>query len=336
VTPELSICVTVKNRSRVRADGRELTLFPNCVRSIVHAVPPELSCELVVADWESDDWPLAEWLEETARPLPVRLVTPRGPFSRGGGRNVAAQAARAPTLLFLDADVLLCREVVTRGLRIVGEGKAYFPIFYYFLDPEHARGWWWDFGFGQCMVTSAVYQRSGGWPEYFTWGKEDDDFFDRIASVAPVVRERVDGFHHQWHPVDASQQGVVTWIRQARIALDELASVIPPGEVLLLADDGSLAGQEVGARRRVLPFTERGGVSWGPPADDGAAIEELERQRGRGASFFVIPWLAFWWLEWYGDFNRYLRSRFPCVSATDRMIVFDLRERAAAAAHGAP
>ncbi len=34
----LSICVTVKNRSRVMVDGRELKLFPNCVESIVSSV----------------------------------------------------------------------------------------------------------------------------------------------------------------------------------------------------------------------------------------------------------------------------------------------------------
>ena len=65
VAPMLSICTTVKNRSRVHVEGRELLLFPNCVETIVRArggVADGL--ELVVTDWESDDWPLAEWLED--------------------------------------------------------------------------------------------------------------------------------------------------------------------------------------------------------------------------------------------------------------------------------
>jgi Sulfotransferase family len=77
--------------------------------------------------------------------------------------------------------------------------------------------------------------------------------------------------------------------------------------------------------RRVIPFTERGGVYWGPPADDGAAIEELERQRSGGASFLAIAWVSFWWLETFGRFSQYVRSRFPCVLSTERMMVFDLR-----------
>jgi hypothetical protein len=323
--PLLSICVTVKNRSRLRVGERELLLFPNSVRSIVDALPPDLPCELVVADWESDDWPLREWLEETAHPLPVRLVTARGQFTRGGGRNIAAQAAAAPTLLFLDADVLLCRDVVTRGLRVVAEGKAYFPIFYYFLDPEHQRGWWWDYGFGQCMVTKAVFEHSGGWPEYHGYGHEDTDFFQRIASVAHVVRENVDGFYHQWHPGEDERDRSVRWIEQARIALDELSSVVPPGEVVLLADECRLAAETVVTERRVIPFTERGGVYWGPPVSDESAIEELERQRSSGANFFAIAWVAFWWLKGFAGFTEYLRSRFPCALATERMMVFDLR-----------
>jgi len=321
----LSICLTVKNRSRLLVDGRELRLFPNCVRSIARAMPSEVPCELVVADWQSDDWPLGEWLEEAARPLPVRLATVEGAFSWGRGRNVAAQAARAPILLFLDADVLLCRDVVTRGLRVVGEGKSYFPIFYYFLDPEHERGAWWHYGYGQCMATRAIYERSGGWPEDYTYGQEDTEFFRRMASVAHAVREKVDGFYHQWHPGDASRERSVKWIEQAHIALDELSSVIPPGEAVLLADECRLAAQGLVTQLRVIPFTEREGVYWGPPKDDGAAIEELERQRRCGASFFAIAWVAFWCLEWFGGFSQYLRSRFPCVLSTERMMVFDLR-----------
>src|SRR5262245_31161846 len=97
----LSICTTVKNRSIVRAGGRELRLFPNCVDSIVRARGAVLELELVVADWESDDWPLERWLDAAADPIPVRIVTLSGTFSRGRGLNAAAAAARGEFLFFV-------------------------------------------------------------------------------------------------------------------------------------------------------------------------------------------------------------------------------------------
>src|SRR5258706_9357036 len=112
----ISICVTIKNRSRLNAGGRELLLFPNCVKSIVESTRGIKDVELVVADWESTDWPLNEWLERAAGDIPVRLIEVKGAFSRGRGRNTAAAAARGDALLFLDADSILCEAVLISGL----------------------------------------------------------------------------------------------------------------------------------------------------------------------------------------------------------------------------
>src|SRR5438128_2497527 len=114
----LSICVTVKNRSRLVVDGRELRLFPNCVSSIASSVPPR-ACELVVADWGSDDWPYGEWLEQAAAPVPVQLIQMRGGFSRGRGLNCAAGAARGDALLFIDADCLISSDLIDTGFRYI-------------------------------------------------------------------------------------------------------------------------------------------------------------------------------------------------------------------------
>src|SRR5215510_8347818 len=101
----LSICTTIKNRSRVTVEGRELLLFPRCVESIRASVGRELPCELVVADWGSDDWPLDEWLPGAASPIPVRIIQLDGTFSRGRGLNAAARAARGDLYFFADSDV---------------------------------------------------------------------------------------------------------------------------------------------------------------------------------------------------------------------------------------
>src|SRR5687767_14974007 len=77
----ISICIAIKNRSRVVLEDRELRLFPNCVASIVESVNASSSFELIVADWDSDDWPLSEWLADAASPIPVRIVRMTGGFS---------------------------------------------------------------------------------------------------------------------------------------------------------------------------------------------------------------------------------------------------------------
>jgi hypothetical protein len=198
----ISICITVKNRSRLTVDGHVLTLFPNCVESIVDSVARRRDCELVVTDWRSDDWPLTKWLEQAARPLPVRLLELQGPFCRGRGRNEAARAAQGETLLFLDADTLLCPAVVQSGASHVLQGKAYFPVLYSFKGPEHARGWWRRTGYGNCMLSRTTYELVGPWPEYATWGAEDTHFYQHVVQVCKVVRDEVPGFYHQWHPDD--------------------------------------------------------------------------------------------------------------------------------------
>jgi glycosyltransferase involved in cell wall biosynthesis len=327
----LSICITVKNRSRVQAEGRELLLFPNCVRSIVESIHLSHHAELVVSDWHSDDWPLSEWLEGAAQPLPVTVVEIDGPFSRGRGLNIAAQAASGRALLFLDADMLLSPPVIERGLQCVHNRQAYCPIVFSYADPQHSEGRWRDAGYGNCMVSRAMYEASGGWPEYDSWGLEDTHFYEKLASTAEVVREETAGIYHQWHPDDifwkhrhaerSSEQQ--QQIDQILIARRERADLVQPGERVILIDEGQF-GNEPCPGREVLPFVERDGAYWGPPEDDDAAIREFERLRKRGAAFIAVASTSLWWLEYYVKFNKYLRTNFRILLQNDRLTVFDL------------
>ena len=320
----ISICTTVKNRSRVIVDGHELLLFPNCVESIVESVGQDIPCELVVADWGSEDWPLNEWLQKAAEPVPVQVVEMGGPFSRGQGLNAAAKAAKGDVLFFVDADAVLCRTLLTSGLQYLREGKAYFPVLYSFDDAEHRSGAWMHKGYGHCMVTRAMYKRAGGWPEYDEYGKEDEDFFSQISSFLVVVREEVPGFYHQWHPTN------IAWKNQYyslfQLAIREMVSVLPLGATFILVDEAGL-GQDAVPGRQALPFLEHEGQYWGHPSDDATAIRELERLRNSGASFIVFAWPAFWWLEYYLEFHQFLRSNFPCVLQNERLVVFNLKKQ---------
>jgi hypothetical protein len=115
------------------------------------------------------------------------------------------------------------------------------------------------------------------------------------------------------------------WMELLDCAAEDIAGLVPPEGVFILVDEAK-SGTAVAAGRQAIPFVERDGRCWGPPADDETAIHELGRLRQRGASHIVFAWPAFWWLEHFVEFYRHLRTDFPCVLENDRVIAFDLRE----------
>jgi len=195
----ISVCITVKNRSRLEVGGREILLLPNCLQSVAAAGQPD-DVEIVVSDWHSDDWPLSEWAEEAVAPLPLRIVTVDGDFSRGRGRNVSAGQAKGDVLLFLDAEIIIPQDLLEYGLRHVAAGRAVFPVYHKYAAPEHTHGDWCHGSFGNAMLSRDLFLRSGRWPELERWGGEDNMFHEAVRRIAPIVRDRLPGMRHQWHP----------------------------------------------------------------------------------------------------------------------------------------
>lgn len=118
------------------------------------------------------------------------------------------------------------------------------------------------------------------------------------------------------------------WMRQIETVSRELRDVLPEGSCFILADQDEWGnhwgGSGLISGRRSLPFPEINGIYGGPPADDAAAIRELERLRAAGASAIVIGWPAFWWLDYYREFVSHLTRHYRRVLATDRVVVFAL------------
>jgi len=104
---------------------------------------------------------------------------------------------------------------------------------------------------------------------------------------------------------------------------EELRKLLTPRHTFILVDEENIRGGLPGLR--AIPFLEKNGQYWGPPADDETAVREFERLRQAGASYIAFAWPAFWWLEHYAEFARHLRSRFRCVVDNQRLVVFDLR-----------
>jgi hypothetical protein len=118
----------------------------------------------------------------------------------------------------------------------------------------------------------------------------------------------------------------------------ELEALVAPGETFLFVDQDQCGdrwgGSDLLDGRRSVPFLERDGHYWGPPADDASAIRELDRLRRAGAGFIAFAWPAFWWLDHYTAFHRHLRANFPCLLENERLVVFDLRSAESVPAPG--
>jgi glycosyltransferase involved in cell wall biosynthesis len=196
--------MSLKNRARVEHEGRDLALFPNCVRNLADAashmrvVSP---VELVVADFHSDDWPLAEWLAAAAGELRLRVIPVDGRFSRGRGLNEAVVHAASDRLLLLDADILVRPSALRRAIDVLDRGQVWFPICRY-LDEDGRAASWQRHGYGIAALTRRAFDAAGGVPEFYSYGGEDDLLFARLAIHVGIVREQAEGLEHQWHPSD--------------------------------------------------------------------------------------------------------------------------------------
>jgi FkbM family methyltransferase len=104
----------------------------------------------------------------------------------------------------------------------------------------------------------------------------------------------------------------------------QLAAVTSRDAVVIVADlDEGGFGRSIAGRAR-LPFVEKEGQYFGPPADDEHAISELVRLRAVGATHFALLWPAFWFFDTYPLFERHLRRVHRCVLENARAMVFEL------------
>jgi hypothetical protein len=118
-----------------------------------------------------------------------------------------------------------------------------------------------------------------------------------------------------------------SWWHRLASASRELCRLIPQEATVLLIDGdewscGDLAG------RQVLPLIEHNGQSWGAPCSDEHALEELERHRRNRVRYLAVAWQAFWWLDHYTQFNRYLSTSARCLLKNKDLLVFELAEAA--------
>jgi SAM-dependent methyltransferase len=109
---------------------------------------------------------------------------------------------------------------------------------------------------------------------------------------------------------------------RARHVREALTASIPLETPFVLIDEEQL--RHTLPHHHTLPFLERDGAYWGPPADDATALAELERMRRAGARYVVLVWSTFWWLQHYTGFARRLREQGRVVREDGNLLVLEL------------
>ena len=121
-------------------------------------------------------------------------------------------------------------------------------------------------------------------------------------------------------PIANDFESVAEWHGKLGRMAAQVVEHIPSDARFLLIADNSLWLEQPGA----VLFMESGGAYCGPPPDDASAIAELERMRAAGATFAVIAWPSFWWLEYYPGFATRLRSAGPWLVDDDSVKIVNL------------
>ena len=227
---ELSIVIPLKNRTNILVDYEpiqlktfirhkvvftdrkdnikiekgnkiRLKLLINCLKSLEDVKLGDEIFEIVLVDFMSDDFDLKK-LVKIFPGLVIKIVKVNDFFSRGKGLNIGYRNSSFDQVFFCDADMIFyTRSVFDKAYEVLDKGEVYFPICLDLCEPSHQIGYWRESGFGMNFI-----KKSGGdgggmgeiWSEYNSLGKEDNDFWDRAEGKR--VRERVDGYCHQWHP----------------------------------------------------------------------------------------------------------------------------------------
>lgn len=201
-TPLMSVCIVSKNRSKIETDdGLTLNLLPECIKSLGKFLKRvNFSTEIIVADFCSTDWNPEEWMPDLVKNIPYKIIKVKGRFSRGKGRNIAFRHSSGSKIFFLDADMYFTKkDVLVKGMKHQG---AYFPICYSYYNHQNNEGWWRFTGFGNLIVDRNMFYEVGEWKERYSWGGEDDQMYMSLSRRGSVMRDKVDGFFHRWHPYE--------------------------------------------------------------------------------------------------------------------------------------
>ncbi|MFN2459108.1 MAG: glycosyltransferase family 2 protein [Candidatus Velthaea sp.] len=218
-TPRISVVIPTYNR---------LDTLQHVIPSLLAQDVDPTAYEVIVADSHSSDGTREYLAEVTARAPRVRHAP--GPYGgRAGARNAGIALARAPVVLFTDADIIaspdllgthLARHARPGGPRaVVGlevqvdsyedyVRKSRTPALRRELHPRRRKRLdWLYFLTGNASVPRAELDRVGRFDEDFTgYGHEDLELGYRLKHAGVTIEYEPAAVNYHWHPVPFDQQ----------------------------------------------------------------------------------------------------------------------------------
>jgi hypothetical protein len=108
---------------------------------------------------------------------------------------------------------------------------------------------------------------------------------------------------------------------------ETVRTVVPADATVLVVSKGDEELLKLGpCRGRHFPQDGRGGYAGFHPAEGAAAIAHLEGLRDDGADYLLFPSTAFWWLDYYRDFQQHLRARYAIVRQDVACLLWKLND----------
>jgi glycosyltransferase involved in cell wall biosynthesis len=183
--------------------------------------------EVIVADSHSNDG-TAEYLAEVARTAPHVRHLPGSYTGRASARNAGIAAARAPIVLFTDADIIASPDLLRLHLARHADGVAKAVIgceiqvdsYEQYVErrdhpetrrPLHpssrTRLTWLYFMTGNASARREDLERVGRFDEDFTgYGHEDLELGYRLQYAGIPIYYASEAVNYHWHPVPFDQQ----------------------------------------------------------------------------------------------------------------------------------
>jgi hypothetical protein len=144
----------------------------------------------------------------------------------------------------------------------------------------------------------------------------------RFGAASMSIRRKLAEFPGVDEQARRTNEAALAWLRRVMEAGAKIERTVAPGQRFVLIDEEQIRPDL--PRDDALPFRERDGQYWGPPATDAEAVAELDRLRAAGAEDIVVAWPAMWYLDYYPSLRARLESHYRCVARDDDVIVYRL------------